>query len=234
MTTVRAPGRRGTVLAALALAVTVLVTAGLSWAGGEVPTVLGPERVSVTGMTAAPAVLAGAGVAAAAALTAGIGRRMAVTVAGAALLLAAAAVGYGVAAFLGAPAGSLLDAAAEVSGVRELAGPVAITPGPYLTGALAVGLAAAGLIVLVAGRSWPQPGRRFERGDTGPPADRGPSAHSGPSAPADPLAPGAPPVQAVPPVDSARSGGPTQTDPRTRAMDDWDALGRGEDPSDRS
>jgi uncharacterized membrane protein (TIGR02234 family) len=194
---VTAPRRGHVVVAVLALGGLLLACGSAGWAHGEVSTVLGPQDVSVSGSAAAPGVGAAALVVGAAALAAGIGRRIGAVLAGIALIGAAVIVGASVIGFLGDPAAPLEAAAGEISGVPELTGEPQVTFWPYLTLLLAVAVAAAGLVTLVASRSWQAAGRRFER-----PASTG-----------------------------RRSAASEATDERDRAMDDWDALGRGEDPS---
>ncbi|GAA4286464.1 Trp biosynthesis-associated membrane protein [Georgenia daeguensis] len=191
------PRRRHVVVAVLALGVLLLACGSAGWAHGEVSTVLGPREVSVSGSSAAPGVGAAALVVGAAALAAAIGRRVGAVIAGIALVCAAVLVAASVVGFLGDPAAPLEAAAGEISGVPELTGEARTAVWPYVTLVLAVAVAGAGVVTLLAGRSWQSAGRRFER-----PATAGP-----------------------------RSAASAATDERDRAMDDWDALGRGEDPS---
>jgi hypothetical protein len=153
--------------------------------------VVGREDVAVSGTAAAPAVPAAALVVGAAALALGLGRRVAAALGGLVLVAAAVMVISAVVGFLADPEPALLGAAADLTGVRELAGDAAVTVWPWVTATLGVGVAAVGALAVVSSSGWQRAGRRFERDDTPRPA----------------------------------------TDPRTRAMDDWDALGRGEDPT---
>jgi uncharacterized membrane protein (TIGR02234 family) len=189
--------RSHVVLAVLALGALLLATGSATWARGEVATVLGAQEVTVSGASAAPGVSAAALVVGAAALAAAIGRRVGAVLAGIALIGAAVLVGASVARFLADPSAPLEGAAGEVSGVPELTGEAVTTMWPYATLVVALAVAAAGVVTLVAGRTWQGAGRRFERPDE----------------------PG------------ARSAASAATGERDRAMDDWDALGRGEDPS---
>ncbi|MCK6209012.1 Trp biosynthesis-associated membrane protein [Georgenia sp. EYE_87] len=192
-----APRRSHVVVALLALGALLLAAGSAGWAHGEVSTVLGAREVSVSGASAAPGVGAAALVVGAAALAAAVGRRAGAVVAGVALVGAAVLVAASVVGFLGDPAAPLEAAAGEISGVPELTGEARTALWPYVTLVLAAAVAAAGVVTLVAGRSWQSAGRRFERPAT---AER-------------------------------RSAASAATDERDRAMDDWDALGRGEDPS---
>ena len=194
----RAPRRSHLVVAVLVLGALLLACGSAGWSRGEVSTVLGPREVSVPGSSAAPGVGAAALVVGAAALAAAIGRRVGAVLAGIALVGAAVLVAASVLGFLGDPAAPLEAAAGEISGVPELTGEARTAVWPYVTLVLATAVAAAGVVTLVAGRSWQSAGRRFER--------------------------------AAPPP-ARRSAASAATDERDRAMDDWDALGRGEDPS---
>lgn len=189
--------RSHVVVAVLVLGALLLASGSAGWAHGEVSTVLGSREVSVAGSSAAPGVGAAALVVGAAALAAAIGRRVGAVIAGIALIGAAVLVAASVVGFLGDPTAPLQAAAGEVSGVPELTGEARTTAWPHVTLVLAAAVAAAGVVTLVAGRSWQSAGRRFERQT---PAGR-------------------------------RSAASAATDERDRAMDDWDALGRGEDPS---
>ncbi|MFH5822741.1 Trp biosynthesis-associated membrane protein [Georgenia sp. AZ-5] len=191
--------RRRTVVAlALLLAVALLGLGALPWVRAQAPTVIDVQEVTVAGTAAAPALGAAALVVAAAALAVGIGQRAATVVGGVALLGAAALVVATTADLLGDPARPALSAAADRSGVPQLAGEAAVTAWPFVTLAAAAAVAALGVVVLVRGGRWQAAGRRFER-----------------------------PAQAP----RGRSASTDATDARSRAMDDWDALGRGEDPS---
>lgn len=191
--------RRTVVLLALVLAVALLALGALPWVRGTVPTVIDVRDITVSGAAVSPALTAGALVVGAAALAIGIGRRAAAAVGGLALLVAAVLVEASVVAFLRDPQAPALAAAAELSGVPQLAAPAVTTPWPWAALVVGVAVALLGLVPLLRGGSWQAAGRRFERG--GQPRPRG------------------------------RSASTEATDVRTRAMDDWDALGRGEDPS---
>jgi uncharacterized membrane protein (TIGR02234 family) len=189
--------RRTVVVLALVLGASLLALGALPWVRATVRTVIDVREIAVSGATATPALTAAALVVGAAAVTIGIGRRVGAAVGGVALLGAAVLAGTAVAGVLGNPAAPALAAAAELSGVPQLAGEVHVTAWPWVALVVAACLALLGIVALVAGGRWQAAGRRFER-------------------------PGAP---------SARSASSEASDARTRAMDDWDALGRGEDPS---
>ncbi|MDD9205304.1 Trp biosynthesis-associated membrane protein [Georgenia sp. 10Sc9-8] len=204
----RALPRRVVVPVALLGAAATLVVAGVPWAHGTVPTVLSSDEITVDGTSAAPAVpaLALVGLAAAAALA--IGRRWAVVLASVVLLVAGASVAALSLGVVLQPEPAVLEAAGRVSGVRRLDGPAGATAAPFLAALLGVLVALAGLAGLVGRRDWGRTGRRFER--TADPA-------SGTGAPGR---------------EAAAPGPGAAVSERDRAMDDWDALGRGEDPSD--
>ncbi len=194
------------VLSVLALAALLAGSGSPAWARAHVTTVLGPEPVSVSGTTAAPALAATALVAGAAGLAVALGRRVGALLGGLALLGSAVAVVAVVSGFLSDPATPVRRAAGEISGVPELTGAVDVTSWPYLTFVLAAALALAGVGIIALSGRWSATGRRFERARPVP----------------EELARGG----AAQPSSLAR-----ETDERHRSMDDWDALGRGEDPT---
>lgn len=194
--------RGRSVLLALPLAGLLLAVGWAPWASAPVATVLGAETVSVSGGEALPGVLGAALVVGAAALALGIGRRAGAVLGGVALLGAAVVATGSIAGFLRDPERPLRAAAGEVSSVPELAGPAQVTAWPSLALALAVLTALTGVLVVLAAPHWTTTaGRRFERQPSGA-ARRGPVS------------------------EASRA-----SDDRTRAMDDWDALARGEDPT---
>ncbi|WP_454777986.1 Trp biosynthesis-associated membrane protein [Georgenia muralis] len=242
------PARRRVVLAALVVVVLLLAVTSATWVSGTAPTVIGTEPVSVAGTSAAPAVTAAALVMGAAALAVAIGRRVAVTLGGLALLGAGVMVVVAVAGLLADPAGPLLGAAALVSGVRVLEGEPALTPWPYAAALLGAGAGAAGVVAVLSAGRWQHAGRRFERAgaaaSAGGPTGASPVGPTGASPDSATTAPGEaatrPAGAAGLAVGTEQGGaaaapgaarGTPETDARTRAMDDWDALGRGEDPS---
>lgn len=204
----RTPGRltRGrAALATLALAALMLVVASLPWATGEAETVLGLQPVSVSGSEAAPVTLGLALIIGAAGLVIAIGRRVGAVLGALALAAAGAATIPSALAVGNDPAPALRRAAAEAAGVPELAGGFTTTLWPVVAavlGGLAVVLAA---VIAWQLRRWPaRADRRFERNTTGQDT---------------------PPAKQATAVDTAAQH-------RTRAMDDWDAQARGEDPTE--
>lgn len=206
--TPRAPGRftRGrAALATLALAALMLVVASLPWATGQADTVLGQQPVSVSGSDAAPAALGLALIIGAAGLVIAIGRRVGAVLGALALAAAGAAMIPAAIAVANDPDPALRRAAAEAAGVPELAGGSATTIWPVVAAAL--GALAIVLAVAIAWqlRRWPtRADRRFER-NTG---EQDATA-----------------AKRVSAVDA-------EAQHRTRAMDDWDAQARGEDPTE--
>ncbi|ROR71672.1 Trp biosynthesis-associated membrane protein [Bogoriella caseilytica] len=197
-------------LATLALAALMLVVASLPWATGEAESVLGLQPVTVSGSEAAPATLGLALIVGAAGLVIAIGRRVGAVLGALALAAAGATTIPTALAVTRDPAPALRRAAAEASGVPEVAGASATTPWPTVTAVLG------GLAIVLAGvigwqmRRWPaRADRRFERATAAKKA----SAQEGA------------PAQGVSAVDA-------EAQHRTRAMDDWDAQARGEDPTD--
>lgn len=184
------------VLAVLLLGALGFGISALPWASAEVPTALALRTVAVSGGDASPVTTAASLAVLATGLAVALGGRWVTRVCAVALVVLGGALGAAAIGFLGAPRTSLETAAAQVSGVREIAGEPALTAWPYVMVALGVAVVAAAVLTLRIPTA--PAGRRFERGD-------------GPAAPA--------------PTSRER-------DERVRAMDDWDALGRGEDPTE--
>jgi len=107
---------------------------------------------------------------------------------------------------------------------RDLARPVqprAESGWPALAAAGGVLLAATGALTVVRGRRWPAMSGRYDAPTARLPAGRLPDSHSpGRSDPAEPVSPGQPRVEPEPP----------RLVPTQRL---WDALDRGDDPTDR-
>src|SRR5690606_3362414 len=147
------------VLSVRALAALLAGSGSPAWARAHVTTVLGPEPVSVSGTTAAPALAATALVAGAAGLAVALGRRVGALLGGLALLGSAVAVVAVVSGFLSDPATPVRRAAGEISGVPELTGAVDVTSWPYLTFVLAAALALAGVGIIALSGRWSATGR---------------------------------------------------------------------------
>ncbi|WP_324652841.1 Trp biosynthesis-associated membrane protein [Georgenia sp. H159] len=184
------------VVVVLLLGVLGFGLSALPWAGAPVATVLAEQSVRLSGAEAAPVTTAASLAVLATGLAVAIGGRWVTRLCALALvalgvLLAASAVG-----FVLDPGPRLLAAAAELTGVREIAGDPVVTAWPYVTAALGLLVAASAVLVLRVPTATAA-GRRYERAGTGPAPD----------------------------------AGTDDRDDRVRAMDDWDALGRGEDPS---
>lgn len=187
--------RARAVLVVLLLGAVGFGLSALPWASAPVTTVLAEQTVDVSGGEAAPVTTAASLAVLATGLAVAIGGRWVTRLCALALLalgglLAGSAVG-----FVLDPAPRLLAAAAELTGVREIAGDPALSAWPHVTAALGLLVAASALLVLRVPTT--AAGRRYERAQ----------------APA------------------AQDADTDDRDDRVRAMDDWDALGRGEDPS---
>ncbi|QGH69180.1 Trp biosynthesis-associated membrane protein [Pseudactinotalea sp. HY158] len=204
---------RGRAVLLVGLLGIVLVGTSLpTWARGEGRGTDGPVPIVLAGTDAAPAVPSAGLVIIVAALVIGLSGRATRIAALAGAGLAALLAGWSGIAFLGDPEPPLVSAAGEATRVRDLVGAVSVTAWPVVT---VVAAAVVALVVLVLpwqfGR-WAAVGRRYQRG----PADSADTAdtagQAGPSGQAGPADDGS----------AAR---------RVRAMDDWDAIGRGEDPS---
>jgi uncharacterized membrane protein (TIGR02234 family) len=207
-------GRGPAVLVLLVAGAALLVTTLGTWVSAPVAGTLGTETVSVGGAAAAPVVPSVALVVLAAALALGLSGRVVRMLAAVLAALAGAAALVAVLAFLGDPATPAQAAAGELIGVREISAEPVVTALPYL----ALGVAAVILVLGVAlpflVGQWGRVGRRYERGP-GPDPAAVDAATRGSSAPSPTVSPAA---------GSAR----------TTRMEDWDALSRGEDPSEEA
>lgn len=221
--------RRGPALGLTLLGAGLLALAALPvWVRGSIDDpVLGLRAASVTGRVAAPLVLALGLLALAAALVAAVTGRVGRALAG--LLAVGAGLGSGWVA-LGVlrdgPAALARSAAGAVgrSGVTPVSG-VTVTPWPWLAlvgGALA---ALGGVAVVCGAPRWAGSNARYEN-----PADRTdaqPEKTSSTVAP-EPQQPG----QRAGTTSAAQRAEADARAARSRAVQDWDALSRGEDPTD--
>lgn len=200
--------RRTAVLTVLAGGALLLVFSLLTWGQGvAVLTVGGSTQVSVTGSQGAAVVPSAALVILAAGLAIGLAGRAARIVAAVAVALAGLLALVATIGFVWDPTPALLRAAGEVSGVPELDDAARTTVWPIVAIVLAAILTLLGAVLpFVMGR-WQRVGARYERGaaDTTQPPTRHDQGAAGPS---------------------PASGGSKQH------IFDWDALSRGEDPSD--
>ncbi|MPV49919.1 hypothetical protein GCG21_07855 [Pseudactinotalea sp. HY160] len=206
----RASLTRGRAVLLVGLLGIVLVGTSLpTWARGEGRGTDGPVPIVLAGTDAAPAVPSAGLVVIVAALVLGLSGRATRIAALAGAGLAALLAGWSGIAFLGDPEPPLVSAAGEATRVRDLVGAVSVTAWPVVT---VVAAAVVALVVLVLpwqfGR-WAAVGRRYQRGPVDPAASADTVGLSGQAGPAD----------------------DGSTARRVRAMDDWDAIGRGEDPS---
>ncbi|WP_264030192.1 Trp biosynthesis-associated membrane protein [Cellulosimicrobium sp. SH8] len=211
------PSRRTAIWVLLLLGGATLATAVPTWLSTTGATALDPEvEVAVAGTSAAPGVSASALVLVAAALALGlvgrVGRWVVLAVAAASGVVATVSA-LGVALD---PEPSARSAVADATGVTELTAPVELTVAPWLAAALGVLTVLAVVWVAVGSRSWAGASTRHERA-------------SGATAPAAPAAGTAVPEERP---DRSRATEPTAPDDLTD-HDAWDALSRGEDPTDR-
>ena len=198
--------KRAAVLGVAGLGVVLLGAGAVPWLRVEAVTAISREVLGVRGAQAAPMVPASGLVLLAAALALALAGRVgrilaAVAIGAAGVLAASTTVG-----FLAEPTAAARTAVASATGVRPLDVDPQVTPWPGAAiagGLLAVGV---GVVVVRGSRSWPgRSGERYER--VGP-------------------VPGGP-------VPDKKSSGESSSerDAASRAMHDWDALSRGEDPS---
>jgi hypothetical protein len=196
-------GRGAAALATAALGAGLVAVGAAGWLRVPATTSISAEVLSVPGATAVPVVPAAALVLLAAAIALLLAGRLARVVAAVTISL----VGVGTAAAIGAfradPAEAAMAASAAATGLRRSDVAPVLTAWPVVALVLAGLAVVAGVLVLVHSRRWAAAaGVRFERhSETGD--GHGPVA-------ADPG---------------------TASSARIRAMDDWDALSRGEDPS---
>jgi len=202
--------RRTAVLTVLAGGAVLLVVSLLTWAQGTAAlTVGGTTAVQVTGSQGAAVVPSAALVALAAGLAIGLSGRIARTIAAVAVALAGLLAVIATIGFLRDPTPALLRAAGEVSGVPELSDAVSITLWPVVALVAAAALTLIGAILPFVMGTWQRVGARYERPDT--PAGQ------------------APQQERTRPAQSSEEPAPGSARQR---ISDWDALSRGEDPSD--
>ncbi|MGC5628051.1 Trp biosynthesis-associated membrane protein [Georgenia sp. Z1344] len=246
-------GRGQAVLLVLLLVGATLLVALPTWSTGTVRTATGEVDLAATGMSGAPAVWAGALVAGAAALFASLARRVGTVVAGLATVAGGVVVGIGAVGAARDPGSLLLAEARLHTGTSAPdVGSVAAQPWPW--GAVVTGLllVVVGLLILTRAHRWSAAGRRFERG-TAPGSTRGtgttpgtttddavreasvddagtPSDDDTPAPSAAGTATGRPSSPAATRADTGSASAAADAE-RDRFVDDWDALGRGEDPT---
>ena len=212
------PSRRTAIWVLLLLGGATLATAVPTWLSTTGATALDPEvEVTVAGTSAAPGVSASALVLVAAALALGlvgrVGRWVVLAVAAASGVVATVSA-LGVALD---PEPSARSAVADATGVPEVTAPVDLTVAPWLAATLGVLTVLAVVWVAVGSRSWAGASTRHERA-TGATAAAA-SAAAGTTAPEGPSYP-------------SGATEPASPDDLTD-HDAWDALSRGEDPTDR-
>ncbi|WP_156250751.1 Trp biosynthesis-associated membrane protein [Pseudactinotalea terrae] len=190
-------GRGRAVLIVVVLGIALFGLTLPAWAHAVAPTTVGSEAVTVAGSDAAPGVASAGLVVLVSGLVLGLAGALARVLAVLGVIAGGALAAVSAGLFLADPERSVLRAAAEITGVRQVDGPITVAPWP--TAALVVGAVAVltGLALPFLAGSWQRVGRRYERG-----------------------------------TDAAARATPTPPrTPRGRAMDDWDALTRGDDPS---
>lgn len=204
----RLRGRAPVVLLGLVAGGLLLAVSTQPWVLAALP--VGPggsaPDLPVSGRTAAAAVPAVGVVAVAGSLALSTLRGAGRVAAGALLVLAGLAAGAGAVALLVDPVGAAVAAARTATGVGEVDG-ARTTAWPLVALLPALGVAASGVLALVAGRSWGT-SERFEAPTAAGPAGAGGAGAAG-GAPGPAGRPAAP----------SRAGL-------------WDGLSRGEDPTD--
>lgn len=153
----RLPGRRATVLAGTAASALLAGTSRTTWVQAAGPDLTGTlQQVAVTGAEAAPAVLALALVAIAASLATSLSSVWLRFLTGPVLILAGVGGGLAALAATRDPASAATSALTAATGVAGAAVSAETTAWPLLTLVPALGVAAVGVLVLVAGGSWPR------------------------------------------------------------------------------
>ncbi len=246
----RAGSRRVVLVGTAVSAATLVLAAGRTWVTAHPGLSTAPPVVRVAGTELAPGALSLALVVAAAGIVLLTAGRWARLLGAALLVLGGAGELAGAVSVLAAPARAVLPAVAQASGITP-AGlrppPVSVSAWPWVA-LLAGGVAmAAGLLAAVRSHRWPALGRRYEVAT----AARGADSIDRPTAdrPAHPArdraaGPGAEPRTDERATERAheraterateRASEPAELSRRrTRdaAMDAWDALSRGEDPT---
>ncbi len=236
MTGTAPPARRSrgvAVAAVLAGAGGALLAGSRTWLEAVVP---GAAPVAAPGSSAAPglgalALVAGAGVVAL--VTAGRAVRLAV--AGLLVLDGAAMAALALRAVTD-PAGAVGPAVVAATGIRGAApARVTLTGWPWLALAAATLVVLGGAVALARARRWPGPARRYDRPAPGAPArsvraSPGDPGTSSGAAVAAPAASG--PEPGAPRAAGRGAGGRGREGVHGTALDDWEALSRGEDPTD--
>ncbi|WP_420110765.1 Trp biosynthesis-associated membrane protein [Pseudactinotalea sp.] len=185
-------GRAVAVVAGLGLALFGLTLP--TWASAVTPTTIGSDVVSLGGADAAPGVASAGLVVLVSGLVLGLAGRLARVLAVIGVIAGGALAGVSAALFLARPERGVLSAAAEISGVPQIEGDIAVAPWPVIALVVAALAVIAGAALPFLAGAWNRVGRRYEKGTDAPDV------------------------------------GAAQT-PRRRAMDDWDTLSRGEDPT---
>lgn len=195
-------GRGAAVLLVVLLGLTTFGLTLPTWVRGVAATTVGTAEVAVSGVDAVPGASSAGLVVAVAGLVLALSGRVTRVLAVLGVGLGGAVTVVSAAQLLADPAPVAQQAAAEVTGAPELVGPAALSALPALTLVVGVLTVLTGIALPFLLGRWQRVGRRYER--TGTPST----------------------VPSSEPAPDAR-----HAQGRVRAMDDWDALSRGEDPS---
>ncbi|SEE16295.1 Trp biosynthesis-associated membrane protein [Ruania alba] len=202
--------RRTAVLILLVCGAALLGVSLLEWASAPVRTTIGSGGTArVTGTDGAPLVPSVALLIMAAGLAIGLAGRITRVVAAVLAALGGVLAVVASVAFLRDPRTPVTSATAELTGVRELGGAVSMTAAPWVALALGAVVAVLGLVLPLRMGRWAAAAQRYERSTSD--QDSGSGERTG---------------------DDAGTGGSRAAGPST-TMSDWDALSRGEDPTDR-
>ncbi len=223
--------RRGRVLGVTALGAALVAVAALPpWVQGRIDDpVLGHRAAEAAGQAVAPAILAWALVALAAVVVAAVTGRVGRVVAGLLTLAAGLASAWSAFAVLRDPSAAL---ARSVSGSVGRTGAAAVsevglTAWPWVALVGGVLTALGGVGIVAGARRWGAGNARYENPAQATPEDKARAASAGGSESAPgtgQAAPGARPTPAQADAEARAT--------RRRAVQDWDALSRGDDPTD--
>lgn len=227
---------RSRALAAVALTgVATFAAATPTWFSAPVARVVGESVVSVSGTGASPLIGALLLVIAAGLVAYLLARGPLARIVAGLVALAGAGLVAATLTALRDPAVPLRRLAAEVSGVPRLAGDIATTPWGWVGVAASVLLLLATIALVLAPVPAPS-SSRFDRGRTGAasatsatPANL--ETDTAGTAGAGEFGTSAAPLDPVPSPASQEAAPEDDVAARTAALDDWDALTRGEDPS---
>ncbi|MFI5085170.1 MAG: Trp biosynthesis-associated membrane protein [Actinomycetales bacterium] len=212
--------KSSTILAGVVTALAAFATTTQTWVHVKLAQgVVQQADLNIAGSKAATAVTALALVALAGALAASIAGKVARIIIAVVMLLAAAGIVASGAAVLADPQGAASGAVGAATGVTGQATAASVTVFPWLAVVAGVLLAAASVLVVLAGRHWKQ---RVSKYETAAPAAGGAAVPGAEDASAPAPAPGV--------TDPAAAAAAREAEPLDD-IDSWDQLSHGTDPT---